>query len=91
MGSTRELTNALWRKSSYSGGTGGDCIECAALDGATWHKSSYSGSTGGDCIEVATPTGTVAVRDSKDPGRGHFQVTPKAFGEFVTAAAHGRL
>ncbi|MGY0023619.1 DUF397 domain-containing protein [Streptomyces sp. cg35] len=58
---------------------------------AQWRKSSYSGNTGGDCIEVAAPTGTVAIRDSKDPGRGHFQVTPTAFGAFVAAAARGRI
>ncbi|MEO3855774.1 DUF397 domain-containing protein [Acrocarpospora sp. B8E8] len=26
-----ELTNAAWRKSSYSGSSGGDCIEVAPL------------------------------------------------------------
>ncbi|MHC5263381.1 DUF397 domain-containing protein [Streptomyces sp. UC4497] len=56
---------------------------------ATWRKSSYSGSSGGECLEVAapTPTGTVAVRDSKDPGLGHFQVSPEAFRRFVEAVA----
>ncbi|SNX62674.1 uncharacterized protein DUF397 [Streptomyces sp. TLI_55] len=29
MGSTPDLTNAPWRKSSYSGNTGGDCVEVA--------------------------------------------------------------
>ncbi|QRN81759.1 MAG: DUF397 domain-containing protein, partial [Nocardiopsis sp. BM-2018] len=36
-----------WRKSSYSGGGGGNCVEVG------WHKSSYSGSAGGNCVEVA--------------------------------------
>jgi Domain of unknown function (DUF397) len=37
------------------------------LSRAEWHKSSYS-SQDGNCVEVATDmTGTVAVRDSKDP------------------------
>lgn len=85
------MGTAAWRKSSYSGSSGGDCVECAPLDGAAWHKSSYSGNTGGECIEVAAPTGAVAIRDSKDPARGHFQVTPDAFGAFVTAAASGRV
>ncbi|MFC9682729.1 DUF397 domain-containing protein [Streptomyces sp. NPDC056948] len=31
MGSSQNLSNARWRKSSYSGNTGGDCIEVADL------------------------------------------------------------
>ncbi|MFH9061282.1 DUF397 domain-containing protein [Streptomyces coeruleorubidus] len=31
MGSSKDLTNARWRKSSYSGNTGGECIEVADL------------------------------------------------------------
>ncbi len=42
---TVDLKRALWRKSSYSGGNGGACVEVAAL-----------------------PDGSLAVRDSKDPG-----------------------
>lgn len=40
-----------------------------ALSNVEWRKSSYSGSNGGDCVEVAEnrPTGTVPVRDSKNP------------------------
>ncbi|WP_327362680.1 MULTISPECIES: DUF397 domain-containing protein [unclassified Streptomyces] len=30
MGSNQNLAGALWRKSSYSGTTGGECIEVAA-------------------------------------------------------------
>jgi len=33
MASSRDLANARWRKSTYSGNTGGECIECAPLDG----------------------------------------------------------
>ena len=40
--------NAAWRKSSYSGGSGGDCVEVAS-----WRKSSYSGGQPGSCVEVA--------------------------------------
>ena len=37
------------------------------LSRAEWRKSSYS-SQDGNCVEVATDmTGTIAVRDSKDP------------------------
>ncbi|WP_326677830.1 DUF397 domain-containing protein [Streptomyces sp. NBC_01237] len=53
MASTRlDLGAATWRRSSYSNGSGGDCLEVA--EGfATWRKSSYSNTSGGDCLEVA--------------------------------------
>jgi hypothetical protein len=53
-----------WRKSSYSGNGGANCVEV----GTVWRKSSYSGNGGGDCVEVARglPDG-IAVRDSKNP------------------------
>ena len=34
-----DLTGVSWRKSSYSAGNGGDCVEVAEV----WRKSSYSG------------------------------------------------
>ncbi|MGX2997470.1 DUF397 domain-containing protein [Streptomyces sp. JNUCC 64] len=52
-----------------------------------WLKSSYSGS-GGTCVEwapaYASATGTVPVRDSKDPGGPALAVTTSAFAAFVT-------
>ncbi|WP_030771272.1 MULTISPECIES: DUF397 domain-containing protein [unclassified Streptomyces] len=75
MGNGLELASAQWRKSSYSGTTGGECVECAPLAGAAWRKASYSGTTGGD--------GRVAVRDSKNLGGPVFTVTATAFGAFV--------
>ncbi|MFJ8823959.1 DUF397 domain-containing protein [Streptomyces sp. NPDC102467] len=93
MGNTWKPTmTAAWRKSSYSGSSGGDCIECAPLNGATWRKSSYSGNAGGDCLELtATPGGYVALRDSKNPAVGAFTTTPAAFNAFRAAAALGTL
>lgn len=91
MGSNQNPTGARWRKSSYSGDTGGDCIECAPLGTAAWRTSSYSGDTGGQCIEVADLTAHVAVRDSKNPGGPALTATPAAFSAFVVAAAEGRL
>lgn len=68
MGTARDLTAAQWRKSSYSGTSGGDCVECTLTGIATWRKSSYSGSSGGECVEMADNCpGTVPVRDSKNP------------------------
>lgn len=66
-----DLKGAAWRKSSHSGGNGGDCVEVAVLNDAAWCKSSYSGGNGGNCVEVAMIPGAspvVALRDSKDAG-----------------------
>ena len=53
-----------WRKSSYSGNGGSNCVEV----GAMWRKSSYSGNGGGNCVEVDhSLPGDIAVRDSKNP------------------------
>ncbi|MGP2439801.1 DUF397 domain-containing protein [Streptomyces sp. JW3] len=62
-----EASRTQWRKSSYSGPNGGDCVECTVTGGAAWRTSSYSGNTGGDCVEVATSAHAVPVRDSKNP------------------------
>lgn len=83
MGINQDLSAARWRKSSYSGDTGGQCVECAPLGTASWRKSSYSGSSGGDCVEVAPLTPHIAVRDSKAPDLGALTLTPEAFAVFV--------
>jgi hypothetical protein len=58
-----DFSDVTWRKSSYSGASGGSCVEVGV-----WRKSSYSGSSGGGCVEVAQfPASAVAVRDSKNP------------------------
>ncbi|WP_455360851.1 DUF397 domain-containing protein [Streptomyces sp. SYSU K21746] len=50
-------------------------------------KSSYS-SAGGECVEVAANVpGTVAVRDSKDPGGPMLRFTPEAWGAFRAVVA----
>jgi len=59
MRNNQDLTGVRWRKSSYSGGTGGECVECAPLGVAAWRKSTYSSDTGGDCVECA-PLGSAA-------------------------------
>ena len=50
---------ADWRKSTYSGGNGTDCVEVG-----TWRKSSYSGNNGASCVEVGTAAASVVVRDT---------------------------
>ncbi|MFB6644077.1 DUF397 domain-containing protein [Streptomyces chartreusis] len=64
-----DLSNARWRKSSYSTGDGGeDCVEIAYdfPGAARWRKSTYSNGDGGNCVEVADGVpGVIPVRDSK--------------------------
>ncbi|WP_033255550.1 DUF397 domain-containing protein [Kitasatospora phosalacinea] len=56
----------------------------------TWRKASASGGNG-DCVELAVHTGTVVVRDSKDPdGPAHVH-QPDAAGAFLAALASGQL
>jgi hypothetical protein len=87
------LKAVTWRKSSYSGGSGGNCIEASdSLTSASWRKSTYSGGDGGDCIEVAANLpDLIPVRDSKDPGGPALTFTPAAWSSFVTATARGEF
>ncbi|MFE7804318.1 DUF397 domain-containing protein [Streptomyces sp. NPDC057430] len=91
MGTNQNRPGVSWRRSSYSGDTGGQCVECAPLGSAAWRKSSYSGDTGGECVEVADRAAHVAVRDSKNPEGPAFLASPAAFTAFVTATARGDL
>lgn len=58
-----ELT---WCKSSYSSGSGGQCLEVALQ----WRKSTHSDGGGGQCVEVATCPRVIHVRDSKNGAAG---------------------
>ncbi|MEU5418051.1 DUF397 domain-containing protein [Streptomyces sp. NPDC001407] len=57
-------------------------------DSFRWFKSSYS-NNGGDCIEVAgdlvVMSGTVPVRDSKNPHGPILTFPPGAWSSFVTS------
>ena len=56
-----DLSTVIWRKSSYSDASGGNCLEMG-----TWRKSTYSGGDGGDCLEVLDGVPEIVpVRDSK--------------------------
>ncbi|MGP4086107.1 DUF397 domain-containing protein [Streptomyces sp. KR55] len=83
------LTNARWRKSSHSGGAGGeDCIEVAYdfPGAARWRKSTYSNGEGGSCVEVADGVpGVVPVRDSKVPHGPVVVIGPAAWTAFIGA------
>jgi hypothetical protein len=81
-----DLTHAIWRKSSYSSGNGGNCVEVADLTGTNWRKSSYSSGNGGACVEVAAGgTGVVAVRDSKDPDGPALIFSPADWSAFISS------
>ena len=74
-----------WRKSSYSGDQGGDCVECAPIGALAWRKSTHSGDQGGQCLEVAeSPHATIAIRDSKNPAGPVLTLRPDAFRRFVS-------
>lgn len=90
MKSVVDLSGARWRKSSYSGSQGGECVEVAPI-GVDWRKSTYSGSEGGDCVEVAPVDGHVAVRDSKDPDGPALVFSAAAFAAFVGGVVTGEL
>ncbi|MBB4986132.1 MULTISPECIES: DUF397 domain-containing protein [Streptomyces] len=49
-----------------------------------WIKSSYSSEQGGNCVEVATRPDSIHVRDSKDTSLPSFEVSPAAWGAFVS-------
>jgi len=73
------MSTLAWFKSSYSGESGGACLEVAL----EWHKSSHSGESGGQCIEVAACPSTVHVRDSKDVTRPALAFAPAQWSAFV--------
>ncbi|WP_062207672.1 DUF397 domain-containing protein [Streptomyces sp. NBRC 109706] len=75
-------TDLAWFKSSYSGGSGDDCVE-VALD---WHKSTYSSGSSGDCVEVASCPGTIHIRDSKNKQGPQLALPAGAWKSFLTHA-----
>jgi hypothetical protein len=72
-----------WFKSSYSGGSGDDCVEVPL----SWRKSSYSSSGSGDCVEVAACPDTVHVRDSTRAAGARLDLSAAAWEGFVRYAA----
>lgn len=89
-----DLSTAVWRKSTYSNGTGGDCVEVAgAFPGAApWRKSTYSNGDGGNCVEVCDAhTGIVPLRDSKVPSGPILTVKAPAWSSFVSALKDGSV
>ncbi|BCK71354.1 toxin [Streptomyces libani subsp. rufus] len=88
-----DLSTAKWRKSSYSDGNGGSCVEVAHdfPGAARWRKSSYSDGNGGNCVEIADNFSVVPVRDSKNPD-GPALVFPAAgWATFVDAVKNAHF
>ncbi|MEU6764661.1 DUF397 domain-containing protein [Streptomyces sp. NPDC046853] len=81
-----DLSNPRWRKSSYSNGDGGNCLEVAYdfAGAARWRKSSYSSGDSDNCVEVADGVpGVVPVRDSKNPQGPALLIGAEAWSAFV--------
>ncbi|MFI6544026.1 DUF397 domain-containing protein [Streptomyces prunicolor] len=72
-------TELAWFKSSYSSGSGDNCVEIAV----SWHKSSYSSGGDGDCVEVAACPSTIHIRDSKNTQGPQLALTPTTWTEFI--------
>jgi hypothetical protein len=69
-----------WRKSTYSDGAGGNCVE---VGNGAWRKSSYSGDNGGDCVETASDNGVILVRDTTNREAGTLAFSVQAWQEFT--------
>ena len=48
-----------------------------------WRKSSHSGSSGDNCVEISSQPGTVAVRDTKDPGGPQLAIQSATWSAFT--------
>lgn len=64
-----DLTNSLWRKSTYSDGNGGDCLEVAdGVPGVVPVRDSKV--TGGDVVVVGAGAWAAFVRGVRHSGPG---------------------
>ncbi len=78
------MSNELvFRKSSYSGQEP-NCVEVAHVP-TDFRKSSHSGQ-GQNCVEVADLPCGAAVRDSKNPAKGHFPFPSDEWSAFLRSA-----
>jgi len=90
--------DAPWRKSSYSGNSGTNCIEVATwrkssfsgnngtdcVEVATWRKASFSGNSGANCVEAGVPArGRILVRDTTNRGGPVLDIPADAWDRFT--------
>lgn len=76
---------AAFRKSSYSGGANGGCVELA------WRKSRHSGGQNGGCVEIARTDMLFGVRDSKQADSPVLAVTAEHGRAFLAAVKGGQF
>lgn len=74
------LNSAPWRKSSYSGNSGANCVEIAA-----WRKTTSSGSNA-NCVEAGVAThGRVLIRDTTNRDGTVLDVPAAAWSRFTAS------
>ena len=75
-----------WRKSSFSEGSQGNCVEVA------WRKSSFSEHSEGSCVEVAElDGGAIAVRNSRHPSGPALVYTRAEIDAFLIGVKNGEF
>lgn len=72
------INDLVWRKSSYSGASGGDCVEVAE-----WHKSTHSGGNAGACVETSATPRHIHVRDTQHRDLGHLTFPASSWHAFL--------
>lgn len=56
-----------------------------------WRKSSRSNTQGGDCVELAALSGSVGIRDSKNPAGPILSVDRAQLGRLVHRIKHDEI
>lgn len=83
----KTVTNQMkWRTTSYNGLDAEDTETTSALK---FRKSSYTG-VNNNCVEVAGLPCGAAVRDSKNPAKGHLPFPAAEWDAFLTLARTAR-
>jgi len=87
-----DLSRAAWRKSSYSNGSGGSCVEVATIPPKSTHIGRQTGT------EIAAPGGQadsdtriIAIRDSKDRQGPVLVFSPADWQAFASAVKAGEF
>ncbi|WP_055477841.1 DUF397 domain-containing protein [Sphaerimonospora mesophila] len=78
-----DLNGALWRKSSFSGDNGGNCVEVTELEHVALTTQRMSGHGAGGPAHKAGQGRLIAVRDSKDPDGPKLFFTSDEWSAFI--------